>query len=95
MPDLSNWGLHAGHLTLMVWNLAISASIPLEMNGIRLNRSQASIKSIRLRVDGITVTLSLIESKVYLGMKRKELPDPFFIRTVDSMSSDLDSGFIQ
>ena len=66
------------------------------MNGIpRLNRSQASIKSIRLRVDGITVTLSLIESKVYLGMERKELPDPFFIRTVASMSSDLDSGFIQ
>ena len=43
----------------------------------------------------MTPTLSLIESKVYLGMKRKELPDPFFIRTVDSMSSDLDSEFIQ
>ena len=33
------------------------------MDFVRLNRSQASINAIRLRVNGIPPTLSLIESK--------------------------------
>ena len=47
-----------------IWNLAVSASISLKMMGItRLNDFHASITSIRLRVNGMTPTLSLIKSK--------------------------------
>ena len=49
-------------------NPAVLDSIPLKMMGIaRLSRFQATINLNRLRVDAITVSLSLINFKVLNG----------------------------
>ena len=93
---LNNWDGFGFQLSCNMESAGLSLDLP-EDDGLRLNRSQAFINLNRLRVDAISLTLSLIKSKVKnkggdpRNMNRGSPPNCFLF--CDGRLRDLD-GFI-